>query len=279
MVSKLAVTTLLALAICAPVQQAAAQDAIGGAIVGGVLGGVVGGALGGRGGAAAGAIIGAGTGAAIASQGEPRPGGYRYYNNGCYVEQPGGWVAVSPRYCGMEAQYVAPPPPGLRRHTALHALARAMIRAAARSSAVTAMSVPARKIQVSIGRHPADRLRAALLVDRDVGKIAVGHQDRLPVLTAQRPGLEMDRDRGPADPNQIGMHRDEVADIDGLAKIHRIDRDRDGARIRDLGSKHTAADIHLAEQPAAKDVAIGVGVGRHRQRADAEIAARLGFGA
>ena len=52
------------------------------------------------GGAAAGAIIGAGTGAAIASQGEPRPGGYRYYNNGCYVEQPGGWVAVSPRYCG-----------------------------------------------------------------------------------------------------------------------------------------------------------------------------------
>ncbi|MBR1191067.1 BA14K family protein [Bradyrhizobium sp. AUGA SZCCT0240] len=110
MVSKLAVTTLLALAICAPVQQAVAQDAIGGAIVGGVLGGVVGGALGGRGGAAAGAIIGAGTGAAIASQGEPRPGGYRYYNNGCYVEQPGGWVAVSPRYCGMEAQYVAPPP-------------------------------------------------------------------------------------------------------------------------------------------------------------------------
>ena len=102
MVSKLAVTTLLALAICAPVQQAAAQDAIGGAIVGG--------ALGGRGGAAAGAIIGAGTGAAIASQGEARPGGYRYYNNGCYEEQPGGWVAGSPRYCGMEAQYVAPPP-------------------------------------------------------------------------------------------------------------------------------------------------------------------------
>ena len=101
MVSKFALTTLLALAICAPVQQAAAQDAIGGAIVGGVLGGVVGGALGGRGGAAAGAILGAGTGAAIASQGEPRPGGYRYYNNGCYVEQPGGWVAVSPRYCGV----------------------------------------------------------------------------------------------------------------------------------------------------------------------------------
>ena len=145
MVSKFALTTLLALAICAPVQQAAAQDAVGGAIVGGVLGGVVGGALGGRGGAAAGAILGAGTGAAIASQGEPRPGGYRYYNNGCYVEQPGGWVAVSPRYCGVQAQY-APPAAGTmttRRAACAHG---AMIRAVARSSAVTATSVPARKI-------------------------------------------------------------------------------------------------------------------------------------
>jgi hypothetical protein len=111
MISKFAVTALLALAVCGPVQEASALDAIGGAIVGGVLGGVVGGALGGGRGAAAGAIIGAGTGAAIAAQGEPRPGGYRYYNNGCYVEQPGGWVAVSPRYCGARVQYEPAPPP------------------------------------------------------------------------------------------------------------------------------------------------------------------------
>ena len=109
MISKFALSALLALAVCGPVQEAVAQDAVGGAIVGGVLGGVVGGALGGRGGAAAGAIIGAGTGAAIASQGERRPGGYRYYQNGCYVEQPGGWVAVSPRYC-QTVEYAPPPP-------------------------------------------------------------------------------------------------------------------------------------------------------------------------
>jgi hypothetical protein len=69
MISKFALSALLALAVCGPVQEAAAQDAVGGAIAGGVLGGIVGGALGGRGGAAAGAILGAGTGAAIASQG------------------------------------------------------------------------------------------------------------------------------------------------------------------------------------------------------------------
>ena len=101
MMPKFALITLLALAVCTPVEPAAAQNnPLGGAIVGGVAGAIVGGAVGGNRGAAVGAMIGAGTGAAIASQGEPRPGGYRYYQNGCYVQQPdGSWVGVSPRYC------------------------------------------------------------------------------------------------------------------------------------------------------------------------------------
>ena len=57
------------------------------------------------GGAAVGAVIGATTGAAIASQGDPRPGGYYYYNSGCYLPQPdGSYVMVDPGYC-------AGPPP------------------------------------------------------------------------------------------------------------------------------------------------------------------------
>ena len=101
MIPKFALAALLVSVICAPVQQAAAQGStLGGAIVGGAAGAIVGGAVGGNRGAAVGAIIGAGTGAAIGAQGEPRPGGYRYYNNGCYVQQgDGSWVGVSPRYC------------------------------------------------------------------------------------------------------------------------------------------------------------------------------------
>jgi hypothetical protein len=101
MIGKFALAALLAIGVCTPVQQAAAQGStLGGAIVGGAAGAIVGGAVGGRNGAAVGAIIGAGTGAAIGAQGEPRPGGYRYYQNGCYVQQPdGSWVGVSPRYC------------------------------------------------------------------------------------------------------------------------------------------------------------------------------------
>ena len=101
MISKFTLTALLAIAVCAPAERAAAQGStLGGAIFGGAAGAIVGGAIGGNSGAAVGAIIGAGTGAAIGAQGEPRPGGYRYYQNGCYVQQPdGSWMGVSPRYC------------------------------------------------------------------------------------------------------------------------------------------------------------------------------------
>ena len=104
--TRLALIALLALATLIPPRQAAAQDAVGGAIFGGAAGAILGGALGGGRGAAVGAILGAGTGAAIASQGQPRPGGYYYYQNGCYLPRAdGSYIAVDPAYCA------APPPP------------------------------------------------------------------------------------------------------------------------------------------------------------------------
>src|SRR5215468_9401094 len=93
MMPKFALAGLVALAVCAPFEHAAAQDPLAGAIVGGAIGG-------GRG-AAVGAIVGAGTGAAVAAQGQPRPGGYYYYDRGCYLQRPdGAWVRYPRRYCG-----------------------------------------------------------------------------------------------------------------------------------------------------------------------------------
>jgi hypothetical protein len=72
--------------------------------------------LGGGRGAAVGAIVGGATGAAIAAQGQARPGGYRYYQQGCYQQRAdGAWVVVAPEYCAAAAappvRVVAPPPP------------------------------------------------------------------------------------------------------------------------------------------------------------------------
>src|SRR3954454_17540594 len=108
MARTLVAASLLTVACVLPVQQAAAQDAIGGAIFGGAAGALLGGAIGGRGGAVAGAIIGGTTGAAIAAEGERRRSGYYWYRNGCYVQRPdGAWIAVAPQYCGGSG-YPAP---------------------------------------------------------------------------------------------------------------------------------------------------------------------------
>jgi hypothetical protein len=74
MVRAVGISAFLAIAFAMPMQEAAAQDPVGGAIVGGATGAIVGGVLGGGRGAAIGAIIGGATGAAIGAQGEPRPG-------------------------------------------------------------------------------------------------------------------------------------------------------------------------------------------------------------
>jgi hypothetical protein len=107
------VAAFLAVAVAMPVQDAAAQNPVGGAIVGGAAGAVVGGAVGGGRGAVVGAIIGGATGAAIASQGQPRSGGHRYYQNACYRQRgDGAWVVVAPEYCATPAPVaVAPAPP------------------------------------------------------------------------------------------------------------------------------------------------------------------------
>jgi hypothetical protein len=119
MIRAAGISAFLAIALAMPVQEAAAQDPLGGAIVGGATGAIIGGVLGGGRGAAIGAIIGGATGAAISAEGEPRPGGYRYYQDACYQQQPdGAWLAISPEYCAAPyaedstgiAVDIAPPP-------------------------------------------------------------------------------------------------------------------------------------------------------------------------
>jgi hypothetical protein len=91
---------MLTLAVATPVQNASAQDVIGGALLGGAAGAIVGGAVTGRaGGAAVGAVIGATTGAIIASEAQRRRG-YYWWRGGCYERYPEGqYVRVPRHYC------------------------------------------------------------------------------------------------------------------------------------------------------------------------------------
>src|SRR5438093_12681398 len=113
----LGAVALLTIAVAAPVQDAAAQDPVGGAILGGAAGAILGGAMGGGRGATIGAIVGGATGAAIAAQGQPRQGGYRYYQQACYQQRgDGAWTMVAPEYYATAADTtdsIAPPPRSL----------------------------------------------------------------------------------------------------------------------------------------------------------------------
>jgi hypothetical protein len=101
MTRTIGVVALLTLVTAMPLQQAQAQDILGGAILGGATGAIIGGAVTGRGsGALIGGAIGAGLGATIAAEGQRRRAGYYYYQNSCYVQdQYGRWYRVSMRYC------------------------------------------------------------------------------------------------------------------------------------------------------------------------------------
>ena len=98
----IAAVALLAFASLAPVQDASAQNGpLVGGILGGALGAGIGGAVGGNAGAAiAGGIIGGATGAMIGAAAQPRPRGYWYYQDACYVRVGRNrYRPVSARYC------------------------------------------------------------------------------------------------------------------------------------------------------------------------------------
>src|SRR6516162_7444712 len=73
MIRAVGISAFVAIVLAMPIQDAAAQDPVGGAIVGGATGAIIGGVLGGGRGAAIGAIVGGVTGAAIAVDVAPPP--------------------------------------------------------------------------------------------------------------------------------------------------------------------------------------------------------------
>ncbi len=100
-IRNLAAAALLILVAAMPLQQAAAQSAVGGAIIGGTAGALIGGALTGRGtGVAIGAVIGATAGAIIAQEGRLHRGRYYWWRDACFRRRAdGAWVRVARRHC------------------------------------------------------------------------------------------------------------------------------------------------------------------------------------
>ena len=69
-----------------------------------------------------------------------------------------------------------------------------------------------------------------------------------------------------------GIEAQQVADRDRLLEDELVDRDGGDAALGDARRKHGAGQVDLGHDPAAEDVAVGVGVGRHRHHPQHQLA-------
>src|SRR5216110_984498 len=116
-----------------------------------------------------------------------------------------------------------------------------------------------------LGDDRRDLRRAAVFVQRDVGDIA---RIRVSLVSRQHvlgEHLHADFHRGPAGEVHPRHRRHQLADVDRLAEIDLVNRDRDAltARVADRGDRGDAIDER--EDVAAEHVAHDVRVMRHHQ--------------
>ena len=105
-----------------------------------------------------------------------------------------------------------------------------------------------------------DRPRAVVLVQGDEREQRPGHLHFGLAAIAGRDDLDANRDRRAPDALDFGIDADHVAQVNRLDELHLVDRDR---RDRSAGAARrddARGDIHLAQHPAAEDMAVGVDV-------------------
>ena len=124
---------------------------------------------------------------------------------------------------------------------------------------------------IPLGRH---RAGTALVVDGHEGEGRGRDLVALPRAEAPGPGLDRDAHRGPTDALDPRVDAEHVADLDGADERHAVDRHRDDAAPRPVHAGDAARDVHLRHDPAAEDVAVGVGVGRHGDGPHRQVALR-----
>src|SRR5205814_9298982 len=106
--------------------------------------------------------------------------------------------------------------------------------------------------------------RLAVRAGRNVGERRFGDFDGFDLgRIALRVHLDVDGDGSGADAHDVAVEGKHVADGYGLLELELVDRDGDHAAERASRGEHAPGDVDLRHDPAAENVAVLVGVGRH----------------
>ena len=113
----------------------------------------------------------------------------------------------------------------------------------------------------------SDRRREApwttVFADRHIGENRFSHLAGLIGGQVPAPCLNANGHRAPPGPDKLAIETDLVSDKDGLVKHHAVDGHRGAPPPAALRRETASGEIHLCEQPSAKDVTVRIGVGRH----------------
>src|SRR5947209_14973161 len=109
----------------------------------------------------------------------------------------------------------------------------------------------------------------------DVSEYTARHFYSLAGSITRHPNVHADLHRSPANFLEPGVTPDRVPDPHRIQKRHAINRDRHHASFRDFPRQDRASQIHLRNQPAAKNITIAIGILRHRDCLNDKLACGL----
>ena len=99
-------------------------------------------------------------------------------------------------------------------------------------------------------------------VQRDEGEDTLGDLHLGGAKIAMSDDLDADRHRSAADLFDLGIDRDQIAQVDRGDELHRLDRDRSNRALGPPRSDDASRNVHLTKHPATEDMAVGVDIGR-----------------
>jgi len=134
------------------------------------------------------------------------------------------------------------------------------------------------RYRYSPGLRRSHRPRLRLCVHRYVGEDALGHFYCLTAAVSTGERFDLNCDWGPPHLNDFRITAHLVSDEDWTLKAHCSDCDSDNSTVCASDGDGAASEIHLRQEPAAKNISMRIGKHGHSNRPQRQLRFRRRFG-
>src|SRR6478672_10695067 len=96
----------------------------------------------------------------------------------------------------------------------------------------------------------------SFVIQRHIGKIAVGYEDAIRLVSPDHPSLDVHGDRRLSNADQIGINAHDIAAEHRRAERHGVHGNRCSPSPREGGREDSSRDVHLSEQPPPENISV-----------------------